>query len=100
MTSKFDHLRGHLTTAVEHLLHGDGNLVTADSNSSKEGKHVTSGFTQEQSTEVSLVSEHPGVKDTVSQDVERRINSSPLPKMERFYSLFQTCAAATYLCWL
>lgn len=40
------------------------------------------------------------VKDTVSQDAERQINSSPLPKMERFYSLFQTCAAATYLCWL
>lgn len=40
------------------------------------------------------------VKDTVSQDAERQINSSPLPKMERFYSLFQTCATATYLCWL
>lgn len=43
---------------------------------------------------------HPGVKDTVSQDAERRVNSSPLPKMERFYSLFQTYAAATYLRWL
>jgi len=40
------------------------------------------------------------VKDTVSQDAERPIISSPLPKMERFYSFFQTCAAATYLCWL
>lgn len=29
-----------------------------------------------------------------------KINSSPLPKMERFCSLFQTCAAATYLSWL
>lgn len=39
-------------------------------------------------------------KDTVSQDTGRRINSLPLPKMERFYSVFQTCAAATYLCGL
>lgn len=35
---KFDHLGGHLTTAVEHSALGDHHLGTADS--SKEEKHV------------------------------------------------------------
>lgn len=34
---KFDHFRAHLTTALEHSPLGE-NLVTADSNSSREGK--------------------------------------------------------------